>query len=173
MTSVLTARLQTVEASSEPEPTASPAFAAAQDRPPESRSRIASTWQHRPPWSVVARASGRQQLPRVRGEHAVADTDLPQVGDMFLTGTLVFNNGDHAEFRPVVVVRAPQRSEDLLTTIQRSSTATWQRGIDHPADRSLGLTLSARCDHFLASANRLGRLHAEWLDPLIAAWEEM
>ena len=92
---------------------------------------------------------------------------------MFLTGTLVFNNGDHAEFRPVVVVRAPQRSEDLLTTIQRSSTATWQRGIDHPADRSLGLTLSARCDHFLASANRLGRLHAEWLDPLIAAWEEM
>ena len=77
---------------------------------------------------------------------------------MFLTGTLVFNNGDHAEFRPVVVVRAPQRSEDLLTTIQRSSTATWQRGIDHPADRSLGLTLdgrwvldyqrSARCDHF-------------------------
>jgi hypothetical protein len=112
----------------------------------------------------------------------VPDDDLPQVGDVFLTSTLIFNNGDHAEFRPLVVVRAPRRPEDLLTTIQRSSTATWQKGVDHPADRELGLTLdgrwvleyqrAARCDVFLASASPLGRLGPEWLEPLIAAWED-
>lgn len=143
--------------------------------------RLARTWQHCSPWSAGDRRFGHPQRAGGYGACAVVEVDLPQVGDVFLTATFIFNDGDHTEFRPVVIVRAPLRREDLLTTIQRSSTATWQKGIGQPVDASLGLSLDgrwvldyqrgARCDQFLAAAEPLGRLDDEWLVPLIAAWE--
>lgn len=106
-----------------------------------------------------------------------------EVGDVFMTATLVFANGDHAYERPVVVVRAPASRLDYLTVIQRSSTATDERlGVRHPRDPSLGLNKdgrwvldyqrAARCDQFLTSATYLGRLPNEYLCPLVELWEQ-
>ena len=90
------------------------------------------------------------------------DAGLPEVSDMFMTGTLIFTNGDHPVERPVVVVRAPRHELDYVTVIQRSSTATIQKSIDHPRDVTLGLDKdgrwvvdyqrAARCDQFLSAA---------------------
>lgn len=109
------------------------------------------------------------------------EAGLPEVGDLFMTATLIFTNGDHAFERPVVVVRAPRHKLDYLTVIQRSSTATTQRGVDHPRDLTLGLDKdgrwvleyqrAARCDQFLAAARQAGRLPDKYLDPLVAMWE--
>ena len=52
-----------------------------------------------------------------------------------MTNTLIFVNGDHAEFRPAVVLRAPQYGLDYVTVVQRSTTPKpAQKGIDHPRD---------------------------------------
>lgn len=72
------------------------------------------------------------------------DDGLPEVGDVFMTATLIFVNGDHALERPVVVVRAPHHGLDYVTVIQRSSTATTQKGVDHPRDTTLGLDKDGR-----------------------------
>jgi hypothetical protein len=113
----------------------------------------------------------------------VADEELPQVGDVFMTGTLMFVDGDHATLRPVVVVRAPARPLDYVTVLQRSTTATTQPGIDHPKDPGLALNKdgrwvmayhrAVRCDQFLAGSTKVGRLHDTWLEPLVEAWEQM
>ncbi len=110
------------------------------------------------------------------------DGGLPEVGDVFLTGTLIFANGDHALERPVVVVRAPRHEVDYLTVIQRSSSATTQRGVDHPRDLALGLDRdgrwvldyqrAVRCDAFLPAATHAGRLPDEYLGPLVEMWEQ-
>jgi hypothetical protein len=107
---------------------------------------------------------------------------LPEVGDVFMTATLIFTNGDHAIERPVVVVRAPRHKLDYLTVIQRSSTATTQRGVDHPRDLALGLDRdgrwvldyqrAARCDEFVSAATHAGRLPDAYLDPLVEMWEQ-
>ena len=107
---------------------------------------------------------------------------LPEVGDVFMTDTLVFTNGDHALERPVVVVRAPRHAVDYVTVIQRSSTAKLQKGVDHPKDAGLGLDRDGRwvleyqrsrhCDEFLAAAIYRGRLDELYLEALIAMWEQ-
>lgn len=112
----------------------------------------------------------------------MGEAGLPQVGDVFMTSTLIFTNGDHAAERPVVVVRAPRHEFDYLTVIQRSSTATTQRGVDHPRDPSLGLNKdgrwvldyqrAARCDRFLDVARCVGRLPDAYLNPLVELWEQ-
>lgn len=109
------------------------------------------------------------------------DAGLPEVGDIFMTGTLIFVNGDHAIERPTVVVRAPRHRLDYLTVIQRSSTVTTQRGVDHPRDLALGLDKegrwvldyqrAARCDLFVAAARYAGILSDPFLEPLIEMWE--
>ncbi len=110
------------------------------------------------------------------------DAGLPEVGDLFMTATLIFTNGDHAIERPVVVVRAPRHKLDYLTVIQRSSTARTQRGVDHPRDLALGLDRdgrwvleyqrATRCDEFLSAAAHAGRLPDAYLDPLVEMWEQ-
>lgn len=111
------------------------------------------------------------------------ETGRPEVGDVFITASLVFANGDHAYERPVVVVRAPMTALDYLTVIQRSSTATAaQAGVHHPCDQALGLNKdgrwvlayqrAARCDQFLAAASFRGRLPEEYLAPLVGLWEQ-
>jgi hypothetical protein len=110
------------------------------------------------------------------------DDGLPEVGDVFMTDTLIFVNGDHAIERPVVVVRAPHHELDYLTVIQRSSTATTHKGVDHRRDSSLGLDKdgrwvldyqrAARCDQFLSTASHRGRLDDKYLEPLIEMWEQ-
>jgi hypothetical protein len=107
---------------------------------------------------------------------------LPEVGDVFMTASLIFANGDHAFARPVVVVRAPRHRLDYVTVIQRSSTATTRKGVDHPRDPTLGLDRdgrwvldyqrSARCDQFLCSGIPLGRLGDQYLEPLVEMWEQ-
>jgi hypothetical protein len=42
-----------------------------------------------------------------RRQHEVQH--LPVVGEVYMAHTIVFANGDHAEDRPIVVVRAPRR----------------------------------------------------------------
>ena len=108
---------------------------------------------------------------------------LAAVGDVFLVDTLVFVNGDHAEKRPVVVVRAPKHDLDYMTVVQRSSTVRDRRGVDHPRDPDLGLdkdgrwildyARTVRADQFLGGAEYRGRLASRWLEPLIAAWETL
>jgi hypothetical protein len=110
------------------------------------------------------------------------DAGLPEVGDVFMTDTLIFVNGDHALERPVVVVRAPRRAVDYVAVIQRSSTAKTQEGVDHPKDAALGLNKDGRwvldyhrarrCDEFLAASTLRGRLDRAYLEPLIAMWEQ-
>lgn len=109
-------------------------------------------------------------------------TGLPEVGDVFMTDTLVFVNGDHALERPVVVVRAPRHKLDYVTVIQRSSTATTQKGVDHPHDETLGLDKkgrwvldyqrTTRCDQFVSAGTHTGRLSDTYLKPLIEMWEQ-
>lgn len=110
------------------------------------------------------------------------DAGLPGLGDVFLTDTGIFLNGDHATHRPVVVVRAPRTVTDYLTVIQRSSTVKACDGIDHPADPSLDLDRDGRwvldyqrgvrCDEFLRSAEHKGMLSDLYLGPLIDKWEQ-
>ncbi len=110
------------------------------------------------------------------------DDGLPEVGDVFMTDTLIFINGDHAVERPVVVLRAPRHRLDYVTVIQRSSTAEKQKGVDHPRDGSLGLDRdgrwvldyqrATRCDQFLLAATHTGRLDDTYLEPLIKMWEQ-
>jgi hypothetical protein len=112
----------------------------------------------------------------------VDDAGLPEVGDVFLTETLIFANGDHATARPVVVVRAPRNKLDYVTVIQRSTTATTRQGVDHPVDDALGCDRpgrwvldyqrSARCDQFLGTAGHTGELGDAYLLPLIEMWEQ-
>lgn len=101
-----------------------------------------------------------------------------------MTSGLTFHDGDHADRRPTVVVRAPQVPLDYLTVIQRSSTAGPDlKGIDHPRDPNLGLekdgrwvldyARAARCDEFLACSQHVGHLGDEWLTPLVQAWEDL
>lgn len=111
------------------------------------------------------------------------DGGLPELGDVFMTATLVFTDGDHAVERPVVIVRPPRHTLDYLTVIQRSSTATTQRGVDHPRDLVLGLERdgrwvleyqrAARCDQFLSAATFSGRLPDKYLEPLVEMWEQL
>lgn len=111
------------------------------------------------------------------------DAGLPEVGDLFMTGTLIFNNGDHAVERPVVVVRAPRLEHDYVTIIQRSSTPKAnQKGVDQPRDDTLGLNKdgrwildyqrSVRCDELLAVADHRGRLPDAYLAPLVEMWQQ-
>ncbi len=110
------------------------------------------------------------------------DAGLPELGDVFLTDTLIFANGDHAGTRRVVVVRAPRTKLDYVTVIQRSTTAKTLKGIDHPVDDALGCDLpgrwvldyqrTARCDQFLAAADHKGELDEAYLIPLIEMWEQ-
>ena len=107
---------------------------------------------------------------------------LPEVGDVFLTDTMIFANGDHAFERRVVVVRAPRQAHDYVTVIQRSTTASTRKGVDHPIDIALDCDLpgkwvlayqrAARCDDFLAAAEYKGRLGDDFLVPLIEMWEQ-
>ena len=116
------------------------------------------------------------------GWRAMDDDGLPEVGDIFMIDTLIFVNGDHAIERPVVVVRAPHHGLDYVTVIQRSSTATWQKGVDHPRDALLGLEKdgrwvldyqrATRCDQFLSTGTHSGRLGDAYLFPLIEMWEQ-
>lgn len=110
------------------------------------------------------------------------DAGVPEVGDVFLTDTLAFANGDHAATRRVVVVRAPRNQLDYVTVIQRSTTAKALKGVDHPVDQALGCDRpgrwvleyqrSARCDQFLAAADHMGSLDEAYLVPLIEMWEQ-
>lgn len=112
----------------------------------------------------------------------MGDAGLPEVGDVYLTDTLIFANGDHAADRRVVVVRAPRNKLDYVTVIQRSTTAKDKDGVDHPVDNTLACDLpgkwvldyqrSARCDQFLASADHKGKLHDTYLVPLVEMWEQ-
>jgi hypothetical protein len=110
------------------------------------------------------------------------EAGLPEVGDVFMTDTLIFNNGDHAIERPVVVVRPPRHKHDYVTLIQRSSTPKDQKGVDHPRDDGLGLNKngrwvldyqrSVRCDELLGVSDHRGLLPAAYLDPLVEMWEQ-
>lgn len=107
---------------------------------------------------------------------------LPEVGDVFMTDTLIFNNADHAIERPVVVVRAPRHRLDYVTVIQRSSTPKSQKGVDHPKDAVLGLDKdgrwvldyqrSARCEEFIGAAELRGKLTDPYLSDLVEMWEQ-
>jgi hypothetical protein len=106
----------------------------------------------------------------------------PTVGSVYLADTLVFNNGDHAPARPVVVVRVPRRPLDYVTFLQRSSTCFHLPGVDHPADPALGLDRkgrwvfayqrSVRSDEFEDyQFEYRGNLDPEYLARLLEAWE--
>jgi hypothetical protein len=114
------------------------------------------------------------------GRRLMDEAGLPEIGDVFMTDTLIFANGDHALERPVVVVRAPRHAVDYVTVIQRSSTAKKQKGVDHPKDATLGLNKdgrwvieyqrATRCDQFLAAGTLQGRLDNAYLEPLVEMW---
>lgn len=106
---------------------------------------------------------------------------LPTVGDVFMTRTIIFTNGDHAELRPCVVVRAPAHELDYITFIQRSTKPGNKPGIDHPENEMPGIDLpgrwvldherSVRSDTFLGSTSAfVGRLPDTYLLPLLEAW---
>jgi hypothetical protein len=96
--------------------------------------------------------------------------------------TVIFTNGDHAQLRPCVIVRAPRHDLDYVTFIQRSTTPGKRAGIDHPKGLLPGLDLdsrwvlayerSVRNDTFAASASQIvGTLEGKYLLPLLEAWE--
>ncbi|MFZ6005789.1 MAG: hypothetical protein ACOYXM_17840 [Actinomycetota bacterium] len=123
----------------------------------------------------------RRRVP-IASVDGMDETGLPEVGDVFMTGTLIFNNGDHAIERPIVVVRAPRHRHDYVTVIQRSSTPKEQKGVDHPCDETLRLNKdgrwvldyqrSVRCDELLAAADHCGTLSDAYLTPLVEMWEQ-
>lgn len=99
-----------------------------------------------------------------------------------MANTVVFSNGDHAENRPVVVVRAPLGPLDYLVFLQRTSTCFHLAGVDHLRDLALGLERpgkwvfeyqrTVRADEF--ESHRFeprGTLDPEYLARLLAAWE--
>lgn len=99
-----------------------------------------------------------------------------------MVNTVVFNDGDHAEYRPVVIVRAPKRETDYLVVIQRSSTCFYLPGVEHPASPSLGLDQrgkwvfrfqrSVRGAEFLGHSPELrGTLGEDEIEALVTAWE--
>ncbi len=119
---------------------------------------------------------------RVIGTASASGWSPPKVGAVYLADTLVFNNGDHADARPVVVVRPPRRRMDYVTFIQRSSTCFHLAGVDHPAEPSLGLDRdgrwvlafqrSIREDEFSSYGFEFrGKLDDVYLSRLIDAWE--
>lgn len=99
-----------------------------------------------------------------------------------MANTLVFSNGDHAEHRPVVVVRAPLRPLDYLVFLQRTSTCFHLAGVDHSRDPALGLDRrgkwvfeyqrSVRADIFESHQFEYrGALDADYLARLLSEWE--
>lgn len=123
-----------------------------------------------------------QAVSESRIASGLAGAALPRQGSVYLADTLVFNNGDHAEARPVVVMRAPRRWMDYVTFLQRTSKCFHLPGVDHPPSPSLGLDRrgkwifdyqrSVRADEFLAYRFEYrGDLEPEYLRLLLAAWE--
>lgn len=119
---------------------------------------------------------------RLRGTSGKPGWSAPPVGAVYMATTLVFNNGDHAEVRPVLVVRTPRRLMDYVTFIQRSSTCFHLRGVDHPADPQLGLDRAGRWvfdfqrsireDEFSSYGfDYRGQLEVQYLTGLLEAWE--
>lgn len=95
--------------------------------------------------------------------------------------TIIFTNGDHAELRPCVVVRAPSHALGYITFIQRSTKPGRRPGIDHPKAELPGLDQpgrwvlayerSVRFDTFAGSTSSfVGRLDDTYLAPLMEAW---
>lgn len=96
--------------------------------------------------------------------------------------TIGFANGDHADVRPVVVVRAPRHAMDYVTVIQRTSTCFHLPGVDHPKSAALGVERDGRwifdyqrairADQFSRYSFELrGSLSPAELEELLEAWE--
>lgn len=109
-------------------------------------------------------------------------TALPEEGDVFEVDTYVFANGDHADHRWVAVVRPPATASDLMTVIQRSSTATDRSGLDSPKSELpcctrdgrwvLAYTRTVRWPLFEpAIVHKCGRLSDESVRALVGLWE--
>jgi len=99
-----------------------------------------------------------------------------------MANTLVFNNGDHADTRPVVVVRSPQHRLDYVVFLQRTSTCFHLPGVDHAPDSALGLERpgkwifayqrTVRADEFEDHRFECkGELDADFLPRLLGEWE--
>lgn len=99
-----------------------------------------------------------------------------------MANTIVFANGDHAEDRPVVVVRAPMYRLDYVTVIQRTSTCFHLPGVDHAKSDELGLERNGkwifdyqraiRSDQFTDYSFELrGVLPPAEVEELLEAWE--
>jgi hypothetical protein len=110
------------------------------------------------------------------------DEHLPTVGEVYVAHTIVFANGDHAEDRPVVVVRAPQHRTDYVTVIQRTSSCFHLPGVDHAKSDALGLERDGRwifdyqralrADQFTKYSFELrGALSPAEVQELLEAWE--
>jgi len=116
------------------------------------------------------------------GRRMREEARLPIVGEVYMAHTVVFVNGDHAEDRPVVVVRAPAHRMDYVTVIQRTSTCFHLPGVDHPKSDELGLERAGRwvfdyqrairADQFTEySFEMRGVLSPSELEELLEAWE--
>jgi hypothetical protein len=105
------------------------------------------------------------------------------VGDVFWADTWIFLDNDDKGQRPVVVVRAPQHREDIVTVIERSASRFDLRGVEHPSDATLDLNKRGKwilrytrmpsaaifCE---PNVRAVGRLGSEYLNALIQMWED-
>lgn len=107
---------------------------------------------------------------------------LPTPGTVFEVDTYVFNNGDHADHRWVVVVRPPASASDYVTVMQRSSTQFDKPGVDSPVGSISCFTKAGRwvveyCRSLrwfeleAAVQHQCGHLSATDADAVVAAWE--
>lgn len=95
---------------------------------------------------------------------------------------IVFNDGDHAEDRPVVIVIAPRERTGYVTVLERTSSRFDLPGVAHAASTELGLERNGKWvfewqrsilgSAFTDSAFELrGSLPESELDLLIEDWE--
>lgn len=109
---------------------------------------------------------------RVRTDIQLGETKLPRVGEIYLVETWIFGGSDPKQNRPCVVVREPASETDLVMVITRTSD-TDVRGVQHPQDPSLRLTLpgvfslrhlrSAEARLFMAAVEFRGELPEPYL----------
>ena len=70
------------------------------------------------------------------------DPFVPAVQTLYWLGTTALPSGDPEEHRAVVVLAAPNSTRGTVTVVARSGADDF--GIEHPADRVLGLSAAGR-----------------------------